>query len=279
MRTRWIANLVFFAAVLTGCAAPETAPTAGGPNARTADRPNQTAPQPGPAGAGAASEVPPWCVTGRITDRDGQPLAGVEVRAHCGMGTLFQTGAAPTGADGKYRLQFGPGIQFQGDHSGLQAATISPHKSGWIETNLHRQGDLLMAARPPAEDEQVWGSGRVIVYPNQPVRLDFVLAPAGAIRGRVVDAGGAPLAACTVELDAEALPPSSSVLEFLKTDEHGRFEFREVPPGPVWLNVRDPQNRGQYTATREIAVASGQAVEVEITYVAGQPGRADLRTP
>lgn len=92
-----------------------------------------------------------WNVTGRITDASGSPIAGVEVWAHCGAGTLFRTGQAVSDANGEYDLRFAPGLMFETDSDGLQAATISPHKSGMIERNLHRQGDLLMANRTPDE--------------------------------------------------------------------------------------------------------------------------------
>ena len=35
-----------------------------------------------------------WRAFGRVTDLAGRPLAGVEVSAHCGYGTLRRTGVA-----------------------------------------------------------------------------------------------------------------------------------------------------------------------------------------
>src|SRR5690349_1447248 len=75
-----------------------------------------------------------WRAFGRVTDHDGKPLAGVEVAAHCGMGTLRRTGVATSGADGRYALDFGPGILFlRASRPIPQAATIAAHRAGYFE--------------------------------------------------------------------------------------------------------------------------------------------------
>ena len=55
-------------------------------------------------------------------------MEGVEVNAHCGMGTLFRTGTAKTDLDGTYRLAFRPGITVGNTKLGVgtQVATITP---------------------------------------------------------------------------------------------------------------------------------------------------------
>ena len=55
----------------------------------------------------------PWKAFGKVTDPEGRPLAGVNVWASCGMGTLRRTGSATSGEDGRYELSFGPGILVQ----------------------------------------------------------------------------------------------------------------------------------------------------------------------
>jgi hypothetical protein len=50
-------------------------------------------------------------------------MAGVTMSAHCGYGTLFRTGSATSGGDGRYEMDFGPGIMSR-DGTMLQAATI-----------------------------------------------------------------------------------------------------------------------------------------------------------
>ena len=48
----------------------------------------------------------PFIATGRATDGQGRPVAGVEVRACCGVGTLWPTGKCFTEKDGRYTLRF-----------------------------------------------------------------------------------------------------------------------------------------------------------------------------
>ena len=86
----------------------------------------------------------PWLVTGMVVQESGEPLQGVDVFAHTGIGSLRGGGQTETKKDGTFELWFGPGFHSQ-DPVKLQAATISPRKEGWFEANLHRQGDLLAA--------------------------------------------------------------------------------------------------------------------------------------
>ena len=60
---------------------------------------------------------------------------------HCGC-----TGVATSGEDGRYELNFGPGILIASQKGAtLQAATISAIKPGYFEENLNRQGGCLAA--------------------------------------------------------------------------------------------------------------------------------------
>lgn len=235
-------------------------------------QPSSSAPA---AAASPAPGVAPegrWCVSGTIKDANGTPLAGVEVTAHCGAGTLRRTGQAVSDERGEYTLHFGPGVLFSGEHSGLQAATIAPHRAGHVEKNLHRHGNLLMASRRPDEPElKSWGPHPGVVYPEQPQRVDFVMVPAAEISGRLLDAEGQPIADHYVSLDAEELPPSSSVLASMKTDALGRFRFGEVPSGAVWLSIRSPQDVMNELTTAPIECAARASYAVELTYTAGPP--------
>lgn len=178
-----------------------------------------------------------WVVHGRVTDGSGAPLAGVQLRAHCGLGSLQRTGVTESGEDGRYRLEFGPG-GLSGGSVPLQAASIFAAKPGWFETNLCRQGELSMAGEAP-EDESWLSDAQRLVLPGQPLALDFQLQRGGLLEGVLVDPEGRPLPSRKVVLRGEQLPPSSNVLDVVRTDRNGRFVFDNVPTTFDWeLSLR-----------------------------------------
>lgn len=181
-----------------------------------------------------------WSATGRVTDGEGKPIAGAVVRAHCGMGTLRETGSATTDNDGKYTLQFGPGIWSE-DKVNLQAATISVQLDGHFEKNLHRQGDLLAANKLP-ETEIGWGGRKAedVFLPGKPKTLDFVLLPAARLLGTVLDQDGKKMKGVRVSLTGPKMPPSSSVVAQTKTNENGKFEIDDIPTGFAYQILVEP---------------------------------------
>jgi len=188
----------------------------------------------------------PWVVKGRVVGEQGQGLPGVTITAHCGMGSLFPTGQTQTGSNGVYTLRFAPGFTSR-DPVALQVATISPAKPGYTETNLHRQGDLLMAKRLPAPGERTgWNPDPSrVVLPEQPFTLDFVMAPAASVRGRLMDESNRPLPRQRIDLSGRELPPSCSVLAEVTTDHDGRFNFDGIPVRRAWWFLLSGKDRLQ----------------------------------
>jgi hypothetical protein len=218
-------------------------------------------------------------VTGKVTDESGVPLAGIEITAHCGVGTLHGTGRTVTDEHGEYVLHFGPGYRYLvRESSGLQAATIAPRKPGFFERNLHRQGDLLMAQQPPGETERnAWGPHRTIVYPDQPQRVDFVMVPAAEVEGRLLDPQGRPIADHDVWLSGDEQPPSSSVIAAAKTDESGRFRITEVPTRPFWFAVPVEGRWVRGFRSEAIPCSAPGRHEVELVFEAGPAPRLTVR--
>jgi hypothetical protein len=177
----------------------------------------------------------PFTVFGSVTDESGRPIEGADIRANCGMGTLFPAGEARSGADGSYRVNFTPGLMLTNDNRGtvgLQAATIFVFKNGFYDKNLCRQGNMGMADRDPPKDYQYAYVG--VVRPGQPRRVDFVLLPAASVSGVLTDSMGKPLANRSIFLGGPELPPSCSVLATGTTDLAGRFHFDSVPTNYSW---------------------------------------------
>jgi outer membrane protein assembly factor BamB/protocatechuate 3,4-dioxygenase beta subunit len=186
----------------------------------------------------------PWSVHGRVTDADGKPMPGVVVRAHTGIGTLRGGGQATTDAEGKYAFSFGPGIRFANNDVQLQAATIAPHKDGFFEKNLSRQGDLVAALKMP-EGEIGWGGKTKddVILPGKPRELNFVMLPAAKVSGTLIDKDAKPLAGYGVSLTGRNLYPSSSVMASTKTDDAGRFTLADIPTGFSYQFLVEPAKR------------------------------------
>ncbi len=217
----------------------------------------------------------PWIANGTVTGADGKPLAGVTVHAHCGVGTLRETGSAVTDTDGKYELRFGPGIWFK-DKKGVQAATISIDLDGYFEKNLYRQGDKVAAYELP-EGDIGWGDKKPedVFLPNQPQRIDFVMLPATRIRGMVVDADGNRPAGVRVSLTGDELPPSSNVVDEVRTNENGEFEIGNIPTGYKFQIMVEPakaQSPWLAWASPPIEFRKGDSEDTYLKYsIDGQP--------
>jgi hypothetical protein len=171
----------------------------------------------------------PWIVQGTVVDESGTPLSDVDIYANTGIGSLKIGGHTKSKADGTFEFRFGPGY-YSEDQEGVQAATISPHKEGWFETNLHRQGDLVAAYKLP-KGEIGWGKKTAadVFLPNEPKTLKFTMARAASVSGVLLDASGKPLANKRVGVTGDEIPPSSSVFAEVKTDDDGAFEFKNLP--------------------------------------------------
>lgn len=209
----------------------------GGPNAFTF----QVIPK--PIDPQEAAKRWPWAVEGTVTDGQERPLAGVEIRAACGWGTLRPTMPVFTDPGGRYLLRFGPGMMVKNEKTGtwgagVQAATISARKAGYAEKNLGRQGDLLMADQVPEDDSQ-WDRDTIIL-PQKPYRVDFTMVPSATIKGKLLDEGGNPLDEKQIHLTGDVLPPSSSVAAVAMTDADGRFLIEQATPGFLrWFEMGD----------------------------------------
>lgn len=84
----------------------------------------------------------PWCVTGRTVDEHDRPLAGVEVLAQCGAGTLRVTGRTVSDADGRGRPRPKTKLWLSGD-------ALPPSSSVVVSAETDAAGRFTMADIPP----------------------------------------------------------------------------------------------------------------------------------
>ncbi|MBN1515904.1 carboxypeptidase regulatory-like domain-containing protein [Candidatus Sumerlaeota bacterium] len=214
----------------------------------------------------------PWAVSGTVTYLEGNPVECATIRASCGMGTLMPTGSASSDAKGEYLLRFGPGMRsLSSEETPLQAATISVSKDGYCEQNLYRQGGLMMASILPAADN-AWGAKpEDVILPGRPKRLDFVLAPAASIEGRLTDAKGRSLSEQGLSIKSEHSWPSTSVLAHTTTDADGKFRFAGIPVGYVlWFEYAGAASE------KQVLHQAKQPYNYHLSYIAPK-GDSDAR--
>lgn len=137
----------------------------------------------------------PFSAFGVVTDDQGKPLQGVEVRAATGIATLLGGGTVQTDAEGRYRLYFGAGMHMEvSDWApmgvGVQAAQFYATIDGWEMLEDRTEYNLLMSDRPrealAADREnsiEAWGVKDLdrVVYPSQPREINFRMKAKGRL--------------------------------------------------------------------------------------------------
>jgi beta-lactamase regulating signal transducer with metallopeptidase domain len=203
----------------------------------------------------------PFSVFGIVTDDDGRPLPGVQIMANCGWGTLRGCGQTISEPDGRYKLQIRPGAEHLPQSVLLQAATIYARMPGRYEKNLCRQGGLGLAGQVPEADSQ-WPPD-MIVLPDKPHRLDFVMLPAAQVHVKLVDGADQPIANRDIVVDGPEIGPSSSALANLTTDERGVAEI-DTPCKSYWFEL--PAEDGEWPKSESVNFERPGPYELTLTY-------------
>ncbi|HEX4954921.1 MAG TPA: carboxypeptidase regulatory-like domain-containing protein [Thermoanaerobaculia bacterium] len=220
----------------------------------------------GPLDLGTLRLGPEAVVSGRVVDRSGLPVAGARVgyRLSRGLPGLTQGTPRPirallprfTDEEGRFRFGELP-----------SGARISV----WVEHD-----DYLSATTEDVE----------VPLPDSP--LEVVLEPAARLLGRVVAAGGEPIAGAEVEVDpVSPLPPELRRSRpwraaRARTDEEGRFEVKKLAGGPyrVAASARSylpasPRTievpAGSKVEGFDLVLSKGAVLEGQVLDEAGQP--------
>lgn len=148
-------------------------------------------------------------IKGIVLSPDGKPVAGAEV--YYGEGWDLANAIPPVNTDAQGRFTMG----------------IQPGTDSTLTARAANFGPTLQPLKVGKE----------------PQRVCLTLPPAHSVRGRVVDAGGKPIAGAWIQVfwsGAEGAVNSafgSAIALDLSTDDDGRFEWREAPARGVHLNV------------------------------------------
>ena len=201
----------------------------------------------GPEGPGAIEVVlrKPGEVQGRLTDSQGQPLQGSEIRprhlSHCTDSGRWRMLTIPEELAGRWAVHTDVDGRFlirdfiEGSPPDVRVATAN-------------HGSLIVRT--------AWW----IANPGRPFERELALA--GEIRGQVTCADplasrGGLTVSYTAELSGQAVYASGTT----QTDAQGRFAFGNVVPGDVTVAVRvGLGSEWQTSGTQTVTLAQGQAV-------------------
>jgi hypothetical protein len=228
----------------------------------------------------------PWTANGHVMDDKGRPMEGVEIWVHAGMGSLFRTGVAKTGNDGKYHVSFGRGMMMPVDSPNLQVVNITAHKPGWFENNLNRHGAGAGALREvTVADLEPYGIiADRLVLPDKPRTVNFIMKRGAKLRITLTGTGSfpnlppqayrvngtekpiaghrllskAPLQKWKLWLTGKDLPPGYGVLASAETNEQGEVVFEDVPTGMAWHIQADTHLDHKGPVSREFTLRDGK---------------------
>ena len=179
-------------------------------------------------------------VAGRVLQADdGSPVAGAIVRVHPNAARgNDEDGLATSGADGTYRID--------GVASG--EASVYALGGGWVSRGF---SGVTSGGFDPFV---------VRIEPDATATADLVVEKSARAEGRVVDAGGTPVAAASVSAWASMTYVQSSRT---RTSADGAFAFDDLVPGiPITFGARRPD--GVEKALDPLVARSGETLHVEI---------------
>ncbi|WP_212825207.1 MSCRAMM family protein [Polymorphospora rubra] len=169
--------------------------------------------------AGAATVVndsllAPGTITGRVTDSDGVPQAGIWASASGPDGSV----GGSTDIDGRYTLSLLPG-EYRVE------LLLGSGFSQWIP-----------------QQEQQHNAQVFTVSPGGTVVADDTVAPTGSIAGRVVDASGQP--AANVYVSSRSITSGGGAVAW--TDDNGDYQIPRLFPGNYKLRFQLPTGATQW---------------------------------
>lgn len=245
-------------------------------------------------------------LTGVVTDEQGEPAFGVQVRAlryvmRSGERTLVGAGSASTDDRGIYRIT----SLLPGEYVVVAAARLDPEAAVAEElkarlvsiTSFARArgdemvvGDMVVKGPPPGPETTGPATGYAPVYypgtvqmsaatsitldvseERASVDLPMQLVPMARISGVLIGDGTVPAGAEVRLIDNSVSIPGMSV-RTTRTTPKGEFSFGDVPPGNYTLlaraTVRDPAGEVKVAGFVDMPDA-GKRIEVEWTAASG----------
>lgn len=187
---------------------------------------------------------PAATLRGRVTDGNGQPVAGASVWARAPVDDPVDgITAATTDADGRFEITDMP--KFDGQEPGPDGAVM--HITSYLRADHPKFGRSLAP------------------YRNTPGEVNIVMQPGSPIRGLVFDAvSGQPADGVVVSMQAVGAHADAFKRRIVpwrqtRTDAQGRYEIPSVAPGAynIWADAKDRT----CAAIDSLEIAAGKPME------------------
>jgi hypothetical protein len=223
-------------------------------------------------------------LVGRVTDEDGEPVAGVEVQAmvkaspederdagaiQVPHGELVPATIGATNDLGEFRLYGLP----PGDYYISAIDSGSPELSDYA---VHRgafgyeRGNEPMTNHPPMYYPGVFQRSQaqsVAVRAGEEVRVEFSLRPAKTITvsGHVVGPDGKAAVGAFVMVEPRDVDTMfTSMRNSAQVDAEGRFRVEGITPGSYVLSASQLVDQKQYSAERKIETGNDDIANIEL---------------
>jgi len=181
-------------------------------------------------------------VNGRVTDAQGKGLQGVEIvlePAEQAAMPRHEAAFAQTTENGAYRVTAAPGDYYVRAYVGEPLRTEKGERTPIFVNTFYPSVRAKEEAQPLRVD------GGLDLYD-----IDITLATSALVRvrGRLVDASGDSLSGLRVHFMNHAAGPPRIQTNFAPVDAEGRFEMRDLVPGPYMIAVQDPRRTSRWIA-------------------------------
>ena len=223
---------------------------------------------PGPDGRYRLTGLPPgrWIVTA-FAETGRNARSEVEVDKGGGPYRLDLDVGGGLTLTGSVRLDgeplAGASIAITGAGSGVR-----PPGGAYVETAF--DGTFRAEGLEPGEYQLAVGMGgsvlgrrELTITGDDQIHLDLTAA---AVSGRVVDAGGEPVAGASVIASVEGQPSPETMSGMTDTDSAGRFAFSHLAPGRYVVHA---MFQGKPTASAAVSLEAGERRDVELRFESG----------
>jgi beta-lactamase regulating signal transducer with metallopeptidase domain len=202
-------------------------------------------------------------INGRVVDAQGKGLQGVEIVLEPTEQSNVprrEASFAQTTANGVYRVTAAAGDYYVRAYVGEPLRTAKGERAP-VFVNTFYPG-----VRAKEEAQPLRVDGGLDLYD-----IDFTLSTGALVRvgGRIVDPSGDSVSGLRVHFMNHAAGPPTVQANFASVDAEGRFEMRNLVPGPYMIAVQDPRRTSRWVGAMKSLTIDTDIDDLELRAATG----------